>query len=176
MTEPLASLLPQCPAIQAIANCRHHSRPAPAGISSTQDTRATSASPCRDRQSGAEPNRSQHESGMLIHKLSCVSAGCACFAGRCWTVLKSRGREARLVEPGAPRSEGRKWRGFRQRRLPLSTLASSLMMRAPARVIGPETALVAQPLVHDDAHATSSAPSRPGPLRGGPDSGAGTAQ
>jgi len=50
------------------------------------------------------------------------------------------------------------------------------MMRAPARVIGPETALVAQPLVHDDAHATSSAPSRPGPLRGGPDSGAGTAQ
>ena len=163
MTEPLASLLPQCPAIQAIANCRHHSRPAPAGISSTQDTRATSASPCRDRQSGAEPNRSQHESGMLIHKLSCVSAGCACFAGRCWTVLKSRGREARLVEPGAPRSEGRKWRGFRQRRLPLSTLASSLMMRAPARVIGPETALVAQALVHDDAHATSSAPSQPGP-------------
>ena len=68
-----------------------------------------------------------------------------------------------MVEPGAPRSEGRKWRGFRQRRLPLSTLASSLMMRAPARVIGPETALVAQPLVHDDAHATSSAPSQPGP-------------
>ena len=50
------------------------------------------------------------------------------------------------------------------------------MMRAPARVIGPETALVAQPLVHDKAQAPSSAPPQPSPLRGGPDSGAGTAQ
>ena len=47
---------------------------------------------------------------------------------------------------------------------------------APALVISLELALAAQALVHDDAHATSSAPSRPGPLRGGPDSGAGTAQ
>lgn len=48
------------------------------------------------------------------------------------------------------------------------------MMRAPARVIGPETALVAQPLVHDKAHALE----RPAPARpaGQPYSGAGTAQ
>jgi len=68
--------------------------------------------------------------------------------------------------PGRLGSGGRKWRGFRQRRLPLSTLASSLMMRAPARVIGPETALVAQPLVHDKAHALERpAPARPAPGR-----------
>ena len=29
MTEPLTSLLPQCPAVRSIANCKHHSQPRP---------------------------------------------------------------------------------------------------------------------------------------------------
>ena len=47
---------------------------------------------------------------------------------------------------------------------------------APALMISLELALAAQALVHDKAQAPSSAPPQPGPLRGGPDSGAGTAQ
>ena len=46
---------------------------------------------------------------------------------------------------------------------------------APALMISLELALAAQALVHDKAQAPSSAPPQPGPLRGGPDSGAGTA-
>ena len=64
---------------------------------------------CRDT---LHVHRGFRAPGSLIHELSRVSASCVCCAGRCWTVLKSRGRDARLVAPGAPRSEGRRWRGF----------------------------------------------------------------
>jgi len=37
----------------------------------------------------------------LIHKLPHVSAGCVRFVGRRWAVLESRGRDMRLIEPGA---------------------------------------------------------------------------
>ena len=37
----------------------------------------------------------------LIHKLPHVSAGCVRFVGRRWAVLESRGRDVRLIEPGA---------------------------------------------------------------------------
>ena len=47
---------------------------------------------------------------------------------------------------------------------------------APALMISLELALAAQAPVHDKVQAPSSAPPQPGPLRGGPDSGAGTAQ
>ena len=64
---------------------------------------------CRDT---LHVHRGFRAPGSLIHELSRVSASCVCCAGRCWTVLKSRGRDARLVAPGAPRSDGRRWRGF----------------------------------------------------------------
>ena len=93
-----------------------------------------------------------------------------------------RGRSSRVEggrrgwsSPGRLGSGGRKWRGFRQRRLPLSTLASSLMMRAPALMISLELALAAQAPVHDKVQAPSSAPPQPGPPDS-PDSGASTAQ
>ena len=143
---------------------------------------------CRDT---LHVHRGFRAPGSLIHELSRVSASCVCCAGRCWTVLKSRGRDARLVEPGAPRSEGRKRRGFRQ---PGSTGTAALnatpppMLRArPSRSapnprwrcgpglqvltgtqIPPEPAPAVRPLVHDGAHATSSTPPQPGPLRSGP--------
>ena len=64
-------------------------------------------------------------------------------------------------------SGSRRWRGSR------STTGTAAFIKAgfvpddkgPALVIGPKAALAVQALVHDDAHATSSAPSQPGPLR-----------
>ena len=78
--------------------------------------------------------------------------------------------------PGAPRSEDRRWRGFQP-----STGAAALNAgfipddKAPALVISTEPALATHTLVHDNAHASSSASPRPGPLRRQPYSGVGTA-
>ena len=78
--------------------------------------------------------------------------------------------------PGFLSSGGRKRRGGQP-----STVTAALKAdfipddEAPALMISLELALAAQALVHDKAQAPSSAPPQPGPLRGGPDSGAGTA-
>ena len=95
-----------------------------------------------------------------------------------------RGRSSRVEggrrgwsSPGRLGSGGRKRRGVQP-----STVTASLNAdfipddEAPALMISLELALAAQALVHDKAQAPSSAPPQPGPLRGGPDSGAGTAQ
>ena len=47
--------------------------------------------------------------------------------------------------------------------------------KAPALVISTEPALATHTLVHDDAHAPSSTPPQPSPLRRQPYSGVGTA-
>ena len=79
--------------------------------------------------------------------------------------------------PGRLGSGGRGGRGVQP-----STVTAALNAgfvpddEAPALMISLELALATQALVHDKAQAPSSAPPQPGPLRGGPDSGAGTAQ
>jgi len=126
---------------------------------------------CRDT---LHVHRGFRAPGSLIHELSRVSASCVCCAGRCWTVLKSRGRDARLVAPGAPRSEGRRWRGVPAINGSCRPQRDSIPdAKGPALAISPEPALAVQALVHDNAHATSSALARPA---GRPRSGAGTAQ
>ena len=91
-------------------------------------------------------------------------------------VLKSRRAGCAVAPPGAPRSEDRRWRGFQP-----STGAAALNAgfipddKAPALVISTEPALATHTLVHDNAHASSSASPRPGPLRRQPYSGVGTA-
>ena len=95
-----------------------------------------------------------------------------------------RGRSSRVEggmhgwsSPGRLGSGGRKRRGVQP-----STVTASLNAdfipddEAPALMISLELALAAQAPVHDKVQAPSSAPPQPGPLRGGPDSGAGTAQ
>ena len=79
-------------------------------------------------------------------------------------------------------SPGRLGSGGRGAGVQPSTVTASLNAdfipddEAPALMISLELALAAQAPVHDKVQAPSSAPPQPGPLRGGPDSGAGTAQ
>ena len=60
-----------------------------------------------DRGCHALPKPSRSTSRLMgssrgfIHKLPHVSAGCVRFVERRWAVLESRGRDVRLIEPGA---------------------------------------------------------------------------
>ena len=96
-----------------------------------------------------------------------------------------RGRSSRVEggmrgwsSPGRLGSGGRGWRGSRSSTGTAAFIKAGFVPddEAPALMISLELALAAQALVHDKAQAPSSAPPQPGPLRGGPDSGAGTAQ
>lgn len=71
---------------------------------------------------------------------------------RGWAVFKGRGWEARLVEPGAPPSEGRGRRGFRPSTGAVAFNAGFVPDdEGPPLAISPELALAAQALVHDKA-------------------------